>query len=332
MDIMKILLPTHDYPPARGGISRYLSAIKETFPEEVNVLYWKKLPGRYAMFIEILREMKKYDALWTSHVLPIGTAAWLTSIINRKPYVVILHGMDFDLARRSIWKEWLSKKILMNARRVVVNSKALANEVIEFGVQSPLVVYPTVSDAFVESSSFISKQKSDQIRLLTVSRLVERKSHLDVIEVIKNQKNINYTIVGDGEMRKEIENKISSLGLQDRVQIMQHVSDRKLPELFAQSDIFVMPAKKSVYDREGFGIVYLEAQLFQTPVIAMNTPGVNEAVSGGILIDDISELKGAIDKLVTNQNLRSALGKKGRDFVLSDFTREKQTSKLKVLL
>jgi len=295
-------------------------------------LYWKELPGRLAMFFEILREMKKYDALWISHILPIGTVAWLTSMINRKPYVVILHGMDFDLSRRNIWKGWLSKKILKNAQRVVVNSKALAREVLEFGIANPLVVYPAVSDAFVESSSFISKQKSDQIRLLTVARLVERKGHLDVIEAIKNQKNINYTIVGDGEMRKEIENKINSLELQDRIQVLQHVSDRKLPELFSQSDIFVMPAKKSVYDREGFGIVYLEAQLFQTPVIAINTPGVNEAVGGGILINDISELKNAIDKLANDSNLRSTLGKKGRDFVISDFTREKQMSKLKVLL
>ncbi len=331
-----MILPTNDYPPARGGVARYLQAVKKTFPQNVEILHWQKLPGRFRMFFQLWKELKKFDSLWTSHILPIGTMAMIVASLLRKPYGVFLHGLDFDLARRNAWKRFLTKKILRKAQFVVANSNALRKEIENFCDRSVEVIYPTVNDALVESASMLFKDKKychkKKIHLLTTGRLIERKGHINVLEAIVNKPEFYYTIIGDGAFRSVIEEKIKALGLGDRVEILRNVKDAKLAHFYALADIFVMPVENMKGDREGFGIVYLEAQLFGLPVIATDLPGVNEAIKGGILINGKSELPKALNKLANDCLLRKKLGRIGRDFILDNFTREKQFKKLEKFL
>lgn len=326
---MKWVLITHDYPPKQGGVARYLEALVQTCPCVV-VEALQRLPGRLVLLWFVYNRMKRSDGIVTSHVLPIGTMCCVSSLILKKPYVVILHGMDFDLARRSPWKHWLLKKILSNASKIVTNSHALDKEVSTFTRRLDIeVVYPSVSDGFIESAHFIhaKHQKHDQLRLLTVSRLVERKGHMKVLELVKDDPTLHYTIVGDGIMKQDILAYIEEHGLQDRVELLTTISDRKLPDLYAKADVFVMPVSKTQTDREGFGIVYLEAQLFQLPVIAVRHPGVDEALidgQTGFLIDDTKEaLAMAVAKL-KDATLRKQLGLNATMFVKDHFARETQ--------
>ena len=99
----KILLPTPDYAPKVGGVARYLLALKQTFPDQVSVLYWPNdsMPHRAALRRALRERSTSFDEIWTSHVVPIGTALFINRLFGGKPYTVILHGMDFDLARRN---------------------------------------------------------------------------------------------------------------------------------------------------------------------------------------------------------------------------------------
>ncbi|MBT4857367.1 glycosyltransferase family 4 protein [Candidatus Uhrbacteria bacterium] len=325
----KILLPTLDYPPRTGGVARYLSAIKDTLGDDIEVLFFEDVPGRFSMLRTLLQRSGTVEQVWTSHILPIGTMLWLISLVRKIRYSVILHGMDFDLARRSAWKRWLSKRVFKKAEHVFSNTSALAEEIEEFSGRKPVVIYPCIGDAFVEASSIVRRENHDGIRLLTVARLVERKGHMDVLRIVNLMPELHYTIVGDGVMRKEMQEYIDQNDLADRVEILRSVPDRKLPSIYSKSDIFVMPTHKSNTDREGFGIVYLEAQLFGTPVIAVSHPGVDEAVIdgvGGILLADKEGLESAIKKLASDDTLRSEMGVRAQKFVKERFTRDKQFS------
>ena len=328
---MKWTLITHDYPPKTGGVARYLDALVQTCPC-IHVEALNRLPGRIPLLWFVHQCMKKSDGIIISHVLPIGTMCWLASRLTHKPYIVILHGMDFDLARRSFWKKLLLTHILKNAKSIITNSKALDREVSTFSKRMDIqVVYPTVSEALVEGSHFIKAkhQNKDRVRLLTVGRLVYRKGHMKVLDIVSQDPTLEYTIVGDGPMKAEIRAYIQDNQLEDRVEILSSVADRKLPDIYAKSDIFVMPTTKTNEDREGFGIVYIEAQLFGLPVIATSYPGVDEAMldnKTGILINDTKEaIKGAIERLREPQT-RQAMGKAGQEFVKANFRREKQFS------
>jgi len=329
---MKWVLITHDYPPKMGGVARYLKALVDTC-ECIELEQLQRLPNRIGLLWFVYNRMRSSDGVVTSHVLPIGTMCWLASKITKKPYIVILHGMDFDLARRTSWKRWILRKILKNAKTIITNSKALDREVSNFTHRMDIeVVYPTVTDAFIEGANFIyaKHQVSDRIRLLTVARLVDRKGHMKVLELVKDDTSLSYTIVGDGEMKSKIVEFIELNKLEDRVEILSSVQDRKLPDLYAKSDIFVMPTSKSKGDREGFGIVYIEAQLFQVPVIATNHPGVDEAIrdneTGFLIEDSLDSLEIAIEKL-RDPEVRKKMGSEGIKFVKSNFTREKQFKK-----
>ncbi|MFH1632099.1 MAG: glycosyltransferase family 4 protein [bacterium] len=337
--MQQIFLPTLDFAPRRGGVARYLAAIKETFPQEVSVVFWDKELSRIDMAKSIVSGAEGCDQIWTSHILPVGTMIWLTRRLHRKPYVIILHGMDFDLAGRNMWKRWLSRNILNDARSVVTNSKALAREVAKFaGIDEPIVVSPCVDDDLVSNSCNHDYDNDDDygVKLLTVGRLVRRKGHLKVLKAIKDLPNIEYTIVGDGPERSEIENKIVELGLSERCNIRANVTDEELAEIYRTHNVFIMPTTKSQNDREGFGIVYLEAQLFGLPIIATRHPGIDEAVidkvTGLLVKDEIQAIEKAIEKLAENKVLRQRMGQAGREFVLAGFTRDKQFGKLKELI
>lgn len=332
---MRILLPTLEYAPDRGGIARYLAAIVRTFPGVLAVDHFPTWPG-YAHVVRMFwTKRDAYDMILVSHVLPIGTAAWLTKCVTRKPYVVVLHGMDFDRARRNAWKRWLLRRIL-RCQAIVVNSRALMNEVQAFigNSMTPIhVISPCVSDELIEASSIVDRQPqmNRPVTLLTVSRLVERKGHLKVIRALPKFPGVLYRIVGDGAMRNQIVNLATSLGVADRVEMLQTVPDGRLPEVYRGADIFVMPTTKTATDREGFGTVYLEAQLFGVPVVATRQPGVDEAVVDGVtgvLVDDTQEsFEDALAKLIHNAELCRAFGAAGRKRVLAGFTREAQMRK-----
>ena len=330
----RFLLPTPDYPPKRGGVARYLSALVFTFPDAITPLIWKSFPSYREMLMEFWQRRKQFDVLLTSHVLPIGTVALLFRCVTRKPYDVMLHGLDFDVARSVPRKRIAMCFVLFFARRVFANSQSLANEVAKFSRRSCLVMYPCVGDELIESADIVNanteRSSFTSLRLLTVGRLVERKGHLKVLAAMKHIPNARYTIVGDGPMKKKILDTVIEMELQDRVTLLPHVSDGKLPDVYASHDIFVMPSTKSESDREGFGIVTIEASLFGLPVIATNQPGVDEAVidgETGILIEDsIDGLVAAIETLGTDLALRDQLGSKGRERVMKQFTRRKTMS------
>jgi glycosyltransferase involved in cell wall biosynthesis len=319
----RLLLPTSDFPPKRGGVARMLSTMVDAVSGMRSLIVAEA--ATYRSMLKMFRDRRPlFDALFVSHVLPIGTAAMVYRLMTGTPYDVLLHGLDFDLARSDRKKSIVLWLVLRCARRVFANSNALSREISTFAHRSCAVLYPCVSDELVEAAALIGERSGNGTKLLTVSRLVERKGHHKVFEAMMQVPDVTYTIVGDGPMKRVLEDTVKRLGLSERVTFMQAVSDGKLPELYASHDIFVMPTTKTTTDREGFGIVYLEAGLFGLPVIATRQPGVDEAVvdeETGLLIEDSSvALVGAISKLVSDGALRKRLGQAARARVLASFT------------
>jgi glycosyltransferase involved in cell wall biosynthesis len=180
----------------------------------------------------------------------------------------------------------------------------------------------------------------DDMLLLSVGRLTARKGQSKVIEAINNLKpdfpNLKYLIVGNGPERTYLENMIKSRKLSDRIVILDDVSDRIISKYYAACDIFVLPNTFiPPNDVEGFGIVFLEANLYGKPVIAGKSGGVIEAVQHkktGLLInpDDSSELEQSIVTLINNPNLRTQLGEYGRNRVLKEFNSTPSNKLLKL--
>jgi len=357
---MNLLLVTIDFPPMRGGVARYLDALARFFADTIEVVASPMKESEAAdeaaaykvtrvklleswgwpKWIPAVREMISRsagaDLMLVSHVLPIGTAAWMTRKATGQRYVVFLHGMDFALATRNRAKRAITACVLKNASLVVTNSEALKKEVeTMFQPKNMLVVYPPTTKHLVTQEK--ATQHDGPVHLLTVGRLVARKGHLRVLKALKELKEGNvpftYTIVGNGPMRDEIQEHIEVFGLEQHVSVRQDVDDKKLAEIYASSDIFVMPVLQNNRDREGFGMVYIEAAAYGIPSIATEMPGVDEAVldsQTGLLVkdEDHAALVRAMRTLMTDASLREKLGAAAQIRV-QEFTPERQFGRLK---
>ncbi|BAY33761.1 group 1 glycosyl transferase [Nostoc carneum NIES-2107] len=110
-------------------------------------------------------------------------------------------------------------------------------------------------------------------------------------------------------MYDEIFERVSSLGLQDRVHFLGHIPEPDLIGLYNGSRVFVYP---SIY--EGFGLPVLEAMQCGTPVVTTNISSMPEvAGDAAILIapDDTQGLANALQQLLLDDNLVNQLSQQG---------------------
>lgn len=314
---MKILIPTLEAWPFKGGIAVYIKMLQEALLDcaEANVVEFPKNIGLFARVKWLISRSKEYDRVFVHHIFPVGFAAFLGSLFSSLKYVVFLHGNDFDQARMS-FRSILISPVLNRADLVVVNSESLKKDVKRITKTEVRVIYPTTTAEF-ENSVKVKNHKSGDLKLITVCRLVKRKGVEAVLRAIKGINDVHYTIVGDGPDRAYFEEIVAELDLQSKVSFLGVRNHAWLAEHYADFDAFAMPTIKTESDREGFGIVYVEAQLAGLPVVTSDFPEVREAVSEnqpsvkeGGLVEVIKSLK--------DVQLRKKLGAEGREFALKN--------------
>ncbi len=350
-----------------GGVARYQEAIIKAYPElRYEELPWR-ISTMTAIKFFLQNIPKKFSGtVLINHVFPLGTACAYATLLRPWDYLIHLHGLDVDRARNTPLRSRRFSWVLRRAQGVIVNSNALAKEVAGYGIspEKIRVVYPCVSEELVRASEKLHKgilYRSPQelmkflthaavqssgagvaiippeepsadvsrgLRLLTVGRLVARKGHKKVLEALRDlPSSWTYTIVGNGPCKEELLRTIAEFGLADRVKILTDIATERLPEIYSQHDVFVMPTTWTPgEDREGFGIVYAEAALFGLPVLATRVPGVDEIVlheRTGLLVDDThAALCEGLHYLSLYPEISSRYGKEGRVHALRIATPE----------
>ncbi|MFA7245152.1 MAG: glycosyltransferase family 4 protein [Candidatus Magasanikbacteria bacterium] len=353
---MKTLLVTLEYTPFKGGVAEYYSNIFENWQDDnffvltqtttekinenkriirKNLLskFFSWLPTFYYLYKEIKRN--KFKHILVGQILPIGTIVWFMSLFFDFKYSVILHGMDYTFSQKRKRKKILTKFILNKAQNIIVSNsylqKIVTNDYQNFSSKI-FLVNPGVTDKNISISETTDTKKEFQICF--VGRLVKRKGIDRTIEALQNidknkYPNINFVIAGSGPD----ENYLKNISKDERIKFVGKINDTEKWQLLATSDVFVMPARNIAGDFEGFGIVYLEANLAGLPVIACNTGGVSDAVINnetGLLLenDDTENIKNAIIKFYENKDWSRSLGEKGKTRAKNDFTWEKQTKQI----
>jgi glycosyltransferase involved in cell wall biosynthesis len=158
----------------------------------------------------------------------------------------------------------------------------------------------------------------------TVGRLTPQKAHhifLKAAAIIKKSMDrAKFIIVGDGELRQELERQARQLGLTEDVLFTGHRHD--VPELLSVFDVFAL---SSLY--EGLPLAILEAMAMAKPIVATRVDGVPEAVvdgETGILVppSDPTALAEAILSLLQNPSSAQAMGQAGRRRVEAMFRQD----------
>jgi len=165
----------------------------------------------------------------------------------------------------------------------------------------------------------------EQKIILCVGRLYHRKGLTTLLQsiskVVQKFDNVKFVISGKG-FKKNKENLLrltEKLKIENSVMFLGYFPDEKLPDLYAASDIFVLPA---LY--ENFPFAILEAQSTGLPVISTNVGGIPEFLKdnkNGLLVEpgDPEQLAQKILILLQNPELAEKLGRRGRRLVEEKF-------------
>jgi glycosyltransferase involved in cell wall biosynthesis len=142
-----------------------------------------------------------------------------------------------------------------------------------------------------------SKTKNNPlIKFITIGRLSQEKGHLRILKEIKKLNfDFQYTIIGTGELKEIIVNKISEYKLENKVKMIDHTNN--VYSFLEESTLFLQGSYV-----EGFPNALLEAVSIGIPAIVFEAPGgtkeiVDHGINGYIVKNDF-EYSDIIQKAV----------------------------------
>ena len=349
---MNVTLFTLEYPPFKGGVSEYYTNLVRYWPKNEssitvlnnnnNELIKKYIWPRWIFAYRALKRHVRnnnIDHIIVGHILPLGTVAFSFFKRYKISYSVILHGMDISYALKKKRKAIIAKKVLESAQSIICANSYTAKIVKKIISKEKWrkinIVNPGISASIKENTytqtKIINKYSlSDKIVLFSLGRIVKRKGFDKVIEALpevwKLLPNLVYFIAGKGPDENYLKQLAST---HSNINFIGELDDENKWAWFFICDIFAMPSRNIEGDFEGFGIVYLEANLAGKPVIAGSAGGVADAVVdnlNGVIVDpeDPEMIANAIIELGQNNGLRIKMGENGRARAIRAFNWKNQ--------
>ncbi len=261
----------------------------------------KKIRGVLVPFVflglwyRLLRILPEYDYVHAHWLIPQG----IVQPFFKKPYLVTGHGGDVTSLNKGIIKS-LKIGCLKNASKITVVSKALKNEVEKLVPNADVQIISMGCDTSKFGKEHYIENYFEQGRkkvVLFVGRLAEKKGVTYLIEAMKDV-DARLVIVGDGPLKQQLQEQAQVLG--DKVIFLGPKSHLELPSVYASADIFVGPSVTAKDgDKEGLGLVFLEAMASGIPVIGSDSGGIPEIIEdevNGFLVKE-RDSKGLAEKI-----------------------------------
>ena len=301
-------IPVHPYPLK----SLYAPS---TIRQGVRLARWLRRER-----IEILHCHDLYANLFAA---PWGRMAGVRAVITSRRW------LDCPVESRSL--ELANRYSYRIGHRVLANSTAVAKALTRTDGVSPQKII-TVTN-FVDEDAFAEMSQAEKMRLRShfgipynavvvgcIARLTPIKDHATLLramhQLIWKWPHLHLMLVGDGEIRDEIEELVSELDINGHVHFTGFQPHN--PNLHQLFDISVLTSVS-----EGFPNTLVEAMAAGRPVVATAVGGNVDAVrpETGFLVPPASpaELATAIDRLMSDDSLRSRMGATAREVAQREY-------------
>lgn len=267
----------------------------------------------------------------------------------KKPFVHVVHGVladEYEQAQlngyaslRSRVANYFMRRLAnlemetaKNATLVVTISKYSLGKIKQFyGVdESKIRIAPNGvdPDKFKPAADSAAAKRlfglGSEPCVLFVGSLIPRKGLNFLVKaaekIVKERRDCKFLIVGEGPLKSQLTRDLALANLTGNFKFLGNLEENTLPLIYQCADVFVLPSIQ-----EGQGIVLLEAQASEVPVVAFNLGGVNEAVRNGesaLLAErgSAGDLADSTLRLVSDEALRKKMGAAGRKLVLDGYT------------
>jgi N-acetyl-alpha-D-glucosaminyl L-malate synthase BshA len=267
---------------------------------------------------------EKLDLLHVHYAIPHSISAILArESIKQKRYVPVittLHGTDITLVGADRSYLPITRYGLQQSDGVTAVSKFLQKATIEtFDFDDVEVIPNFICPCHykrLEDSPLRAELAPNGENLLThVSNFRPVKRPLDCVEIFakvkKRHPKTRLVMVGDGPERGACVYKAENLGVSNDVLFVG--KQGRIADYLGVSDVFLLPS-----ELESFGLAALEALACEVPVIATRIGGIPEVVTDGECgyLSDVGDTDAMAEdtlRLLEDENLRRALGQKGRE-------------------
>ena len=281
--------------PARDVVGRVASALAKVQPAVVVI------PG------------------WNDSA-PLGALRWCVQ--KHVPVIIMSESTAWD-ERRVFWKECIKRRLVALCSAAVVGGSVHADYISKLGMPRDRVFlgYDAVDNGyFAEKAAESRKQKAESREkfglperyFLASARFVEKKNLQRLIkayafyrqkaetlksEMLKSQI-WDLILLGDGELRSSLKSQVSSLNLQDHIQMPGFKQYHELPAYYALASAFVHASTT-----EQWGLVVNEAMASGLPVLVSNRCGCAQALvqeaKNGFTFDplNVERLAGLMHKI-----------------------------------
>lgn len=163
--------------------------------------------------------------------------------------------------------------------------------------------------------------------LLFIGRFTEEKQPIRMIEVLseirKKDQTYKLLMVGNGELKTAVENRIKELKLADSVQMIERIPNSDIWELYRLADSFV-----NLNQQEIFGMAILEAMYYGCKVVAWEAPGPNLIIENG----KSGWLTESNDEVIERILDATDVGEEAHRRILREFTWESSAKKIKQII
>jgi phosphatidylinositol alpha-1,6-mannosyltransferase len=331
----RLLILTPDFPPAHGGVQVLVHGLAVAMTGfQIEVVTLASPGGRrfdsegglatrrvgahtgggrarmLALNAGALRRALRFrpDVTLSAHAITSPAAAAVGRLLGRRV-------AQYFYANEILGKPRLSAFAATNADVVIAISAYTASLIAATGA-SPvnLKLIPPGVDLPSDPGALPVERPT----VLTIAQLKHPyKGHDVLIRALTGVRarvpDVQWVVIGEGPLRPGLEALARSCGLAGTARFLGAVSDEVRNSWLRRADVFAMPSRLA---GEGFGIVYLEASAYGTPVVAGNVGGALDAVADGIsglLVDptDPAAVEGAVTRLLLDRELAQRLGRDG---------------------
>jgi len=293
----------------------------------------RKLKSAFMLFQRVVVLVKfilvnRIDVLHLHAVALSSVEAHLASAITARPIVVTHHAtIEYIRPMWSRMTDLILRLEKWRSRQVVCPYGRAADELRELGFQEQdLSVVPFCADERKFVGNICLPEAGGEFRLLTVSRLVAGKGHIELLEAMARIRdrfpNLRLSIIGDGPARADIEEAIDQLKLQDLVTMVGHVHNSKVPDLMREAHVLVLP---SYMMGETYPVCLLEAMCLGMPCIGTYWFGIPDIIDHGktgFLVEprDAIGLAKAIEMLAGDLKFFAHASAQAQERALNEFT------------
>lgn len=318
----------------RGGVSAVENTLIAALPPDIGVTHvatmvegskWRKLMVFAAAIVRTLAQLRRRPDV--VHIHFASRASSVRKMLLAR--LALAHGAKLIMhAHGGAYRDYLSAEASPARRATIVRTLRRAHCLIVLGeswrdffaslgvARERIVVLP---NPVVLPAVLPRRLERPQVLLVYLGLFTRSKGVFDLIDALTRLRpeclaRTRVVLAGNGETM-QVRDLVQRRGLTNFVEVHDWLSAERRDRLLASADAFVLPSYA-----EGLPMSLLEAMAWGLPAITTAVGSIPEHVHDnvqGILVrpGDVSELAGAIERIVMDDALRRGMGARARSAV-----------------